>query len=165
MEKTHPLNLNLRKVVACLNRVLNTSELGKVEAELYRNVRQAIRLSEAHLRYAQSAVGARRGSWRQVVSRGYYCCYCASRAVRLSDSGTFSTEVEDHKKIGDLPDAFPERNKWEDILTKFRGDRNVADYDHTAGMNMLEYSPREYLGHAETFLQEVKTYLHSGGAI
>jgi hypothetical protein len=40
----------------------------------------------------------------------------ASRALRLANSGAFSTEVDDHKKVGDLPAAFPKRAIWADIL-------------------------------------------------
>src|SRR5712692_8702894 len=131
MDKTHPLNLNLQKVVSCLGGVLLPAEIEKITAELYRNVRQALRLSEGHLRSARSAKTQGMGAWRQVVSRGYYSCYSASRAVRLAKTGVFSMEVDDHKRVGDLPDSFPDRAVWADILTKFRADRNLADYDHT----------------------------------
>jgi hypothetical protein len=73
--------------------------------------------------------------------------------------------VEDHKRIGDLPDAFPNRTRWADVLTKFRADRNLADYDHTARSADLEYSAAEYLIHAEKFIAEVRTYLHEQGII
>ena len=140
MKNTHPLHLNLRKVVSCLSGVLAPAEIQKINDELFRNVRQGLRLSEDHLRFALAAATQGAASWRHIVSRGYYCCYCASRAIRLGKTGVFSTEVEDHKKIGDFPDGFPDRDKWADILTKFRADRNLADYDHTAGPGELEYS-------------------------
>ncbi len=165
MDKTHPLNLNLQKVVSCLGGILLPAEIEKITTELYRNVRQALRLSEGHLRSARGAKTQGMGAWRQVVSRGYYSCYCASRAVRLAKTGVFSTEVDDHKRVGDLPDAFPDHAIWADILTKFRADRNLADYDHTAQPRSLEYSPQQYLTHAGKFLEEVKRYLRSEGII
>lgn len=163
MDQQHPLNLNLLKAARCLNRVLPPSEIAKITNELNKNVRQAIRLADMHLRFARSATG--NGSWRQKVSRGYYCCYCASRAVRLSRSGVFSTHVDDHKKVGNLPDSFVKRLVWADILTKFRADRNLADYDHTVSPSALEYPPYDYVIHATEFLKEVKSFLRSEGSL
>jgi hypothetical protein len=74
-------------------------------------------------------------------------------------------EADDHKKIGDLPDGFPSRAVWADVLTKFRADRNLADYDHSVRAAALEYSAGEYLAHAGNFLKEVKTYLRSEGIL
>ena len=165
MDSNHPLTLNLRKVWNCLGGVLAEPERERILEELRRNVRQAIRLAEAHLRCAR-AIGSRAsGSWRQKVSRGYYCCYCASRAVRLARTGVFSTEVQDHQRVGDLPDAFPDRAIWADVLTKFRADRNLADYDHTVLATALEYSADKYLELARDFLAEVKTYLRGEGLL
>lgn len=165
MKSTHPLHLNLRKVVSCLSDVLAPAEIQKINEELYRNVRQGLLLSEDHLRFALAAGTEGAIGWRHAVSRGYYCCYCASRSIRLGKTGVFSTEVDDHKKIGDLPDDFPDRAKWADILTKFRADRNLADYDHTAGTGELEYSADQYLKYAEDFVKNVKAYLHKEGFI
>lgn len=165
MDKAHPLNLNLLKVISCLSGVLSPPELDRIREEIHRNVRQALNLGEGHLRAAKAARMANSRSWRQVVSRSYYGCYCASRAIRLSQSGGFSTEVEDHKRIGDLPDGFPDRTRWADILTKFRADRNLADYDHTAHLADLEYSAAQYLAHAERFIAAVRSHLHQQGII
>lgn len=165
MDHSHPLNLNLQKVASCLSGVLLPEELAKITSELHRNVRQALRLSEIHLRFARASRGQGRGAWRQVVSRGYYCCYCASRAVRLTKTGVFSMETDDHKKIGDLPDGFPSRAVWADILTKFRADRNLADYDHSVSASALEYSADQYIAHAGNFLEDVKIYLRSEGVL
>lgn len=165
MDHDHPLNLNLQKVANCLGSVLSAVERDKIVAELHRNVRQAVRLAEAHLRSARGASPRTVGFWRHKVSRGYYCCYCASRAIRLARSGVFSTEVDDHKKIGDLPDIFPNRAIWADVLTKFRADRNLADYDHTVVSRALEYSAEEYVEHAQRFLAEAKNYLRGEGVL
>jgi hypothetical protein len=165
MDSDHPLSLNLRKVVRCLNGILSAPEKDRIIRELHRNVRQALRLAEAHLRSARSISSRMPGAWRQRVSRGYYCCYCASRAIRLARTGTFSAEVQDHQKVGELPDTFPDRAIWADILTKFRADRNLADYDHTVLATALEYSADEYVEHARAFLEEAKTYLRREGVL
>ena len=127
------------------------------------NVRQLIRLAQAHLRYAKASTGQH--GWRQRVSRGYYCAYSASRAIRLEVAGTFSTDVSDHKKIGDLPADFKHIARWQEFFTKFRADRNLADYDHTARESELELRSTDYLLKAEEFLNETKTYLKSRGAL
>jgi uncharacterized protein (UPF0332 family) len=163
MDQQHPLNLNLLKVARCLSQVLRPRDIDKIKHELKQNVRQALRLAEAHLRFARSAAG--NAGWRQKVSRAYYCCYCASRAVRLSKTGVFSTQVDDHKKVGDLPDAFEDRLVWADILTKFRADRNLADYDHTVSSSALEYPPDDYVAHAAEFLKQAKKFLRSEGSL
>lgn len=161
----HPLNLNLHKVISCLQGVLGPAEIDKITAELHRNVRQALRLSEVHLHFAFEAQRCGRGAWRHVVSRGYYCCYCASRAVRLAKSGNFSMEPDDHKRIGELPADFPSKDIWADILTKFRADRNLSDYDHRSGVTQLEYRPQDYLNKAKKFLLDSKKYLKSQGVL
>ena len=165
MNQDHPLKLNLRKVANCLNGILSPSQIRKITAELHRNVRLALQLSECHLHSARAARTHGAGAWRQVVSRGYYCCYCASRAVRLAETGSFSMETDDHKKIGDLPTGFPSGALWADILTKFRADRNLADYDHSVRVTALEYTATKYLTHAENFLKEVKKYLRIEGVL
>lgn len=165
MDSDHPLNLNLRKVVSCLGGVLTPHQKHRITQELYRNVRQAIRLAETHLKCARMINPRISGSWRQKVSRGYYCCYCASRAIRLAKTGVFSTEAQDHQRIGELPDAFPDRAIWTDVLTKFRADRNLADYDHTVSASALEYSTDKYIEHAQRFLDEVKKHLRSEGIL
>jgi hypothetical protein len=73
--------------------------------------------------------------------------------------------VDDHKRIGDLPDAFPNRAIWADILTKFRADRNLADYDHTARAAELEYTAEQYLNYASELLTAIKAYLRREGVI
>jgi len=83
----------------------------------------------------------------------------------LEVDGTFSTDVSDHKKIGELPKDFNNVARWEDFLTKFRADRNLADYDHTAQEKELELRSRDYLSKAEEFLNETKKYLRDRGAL
>ncbi len=161
MDEKHSLNLNLLKVKRCLATVLSTDELGKIQQAHVHNVWEGIKLAQIHLRFAKSAAG--RWNWRHRVSRAYYACYCASRAVRLAHNGSFSTEVEDHKKIGQLPDDFPGKDVWAELFVKFRGDRNLADYDHTVSISALEYTTNVYVKHADEFLREVIAYLRHKG--
>lgn len=151
------LKLNPRKVIRCLKDILPSSELQKIEDEVTKNVKQLIRLGEGHLRYAHRLSG--RDMWRQRVSRAYYACYSASKAVRLAQDGSYSTDAGDHKKIGDLPDDFPDKNIWENKLTKFRADRNIADYGHSAKEKELESSSSQYLVEASDFVRGIKAYL------
>jgi hypothetical protein len=163
MDDNHLLNLNPHKVIRCLATILAKDELDKVNAALHDNVKQLLRLGRNHLRFAQQADGP--ASWRQRVSRGYYCTYCASRAVRLAVNGFYSKDPDDHKKIGDLPGDFPSKSIWEDFLMKFRADRNLADYDHTVSERALELGSKEYVVRAEQFYQEARKYLITRGAV
>lgn len=163
MNENHLLHLNARKVIRCLASIISSEELGKVEDEVRRNVKQLLRLSQTHLRFARQAIG--KSSWRQRVSRGYYSVYCISRAIRLEVNGHYNTDPSDHKNIGSLPDDFPSASRWKDFLTKFRADRNLADYDHTVNENALELQSGAYLTHAEEFLDNAKNYLKARGAI
>jgi hypothetical protein len=157
MDDNHILQLNPYRLLRCLGTVLDSAELQKITDALHDNVRQLVRLAEAHLRFARHASG--RMGWRQRASRGYYCCYCASRALRLFGNGYYNTDSDDHKKIGNLPDGFPNKDIWADVLTKFRGDRNLADYDHTSTEKALELSSATYLDKASDFLRETKSFL------
>ena len=163
MDKNHLLTLNLGKTLGCLRGILSQAEIAKIEAAISENTRQLIRLAEDHLRFAGRANG--RSSWRQRVSRGYYSCYVASRAIRLACKLEYSQDVKDHKSIANLPTDFPERTIWEDRLTKFRADRNISDYDHSVTERNLEFSSQTYLEYAAIFLRESKGYLRSKGRL
>ena len=151
------LKSNPRKIIRCLSNILSSSELQKIDDEIKVNVKQLIRLGESHLRYTRSLSGL--GVWRQKVSRSYYACYSLSKAIRLAHEGMYSVEANDHKKIGDLPDDFPDRDIWSNKMTKFRADRNISDYGHKAKERDLEYTSSQYLIEAENFIKEAKAYM------
>ena len=163
MDEHHLLNLNPQKLIRCLDRILDSNELQKITDAIHENVQQLVNLSRSHLRFAELAVG--RSSWRQRVSRSYYCAYCMSRAVRLTASGYYNTDPTDHKKIGDLPTGFPDKSIWEDFLIKFKGDRNLADYDHTVSERALELTSHQYLAETQRFYQASRSYLTARGVI
>jgi hypothetical protein len=157
------LRLNPQKVMRCLASILDQSQIDLIQAELNRNARQLHKLAQAHLRAARQITG--QNCWRQQVSRGYYACYSMSKAVRLAVNGYYSTKADDHEKVGSLPDDFPSLNGWTDLLTKFRGDRNMADYDHSGSPRNLELSPADYLNKAAEFLSVSRAYLKGRGAL
>jgi len=162
MDENNILNIgNIYKAIRCLEQTLNSNEIDKIRQELNNNVRQLVNLSNSHLRLAKNVDGPL--SWRQRVSRGYYACYCMSRAIRLAVNGKYSTDPSDHKSIGDLPREFPSFDTWADFLVKFRSDRNLADYDHTNCKKQLELSDTEYLKQAIQFTAEAKKYLRMRG--
>ena len=164
MDKYHLLQLgNPQTVMKCLESVVDHVQLQAIQAEVERNTRQLLRLADTHYRFAARATG--QDSWRQTVSRGYYACYIASRAVRLAVHGKYNTDPSDHKKIADLPSDFPQSDQWEDFLTKFRADRNMADYDHTRCRPSLALDPGEYLMGARDFINATKHYLNGRGHI
>jgi uncharacterized protein (UPF0332 family) len=154
---------NVQKLIKCLSSILSDSEIGKIKEEIKRNVNQLISLSRCHLRCAQGFNTNR--NWRQIVSRSYYTCYIASRAVRFAKEGQYDTSPDDHKQIGKLPNDFPDRDEWKDKLTKLRADRKTADYDHTAGISSLELEPKLHLINAIAFQACVKKYLKENGLL
>lgn len=116
-----------------------------------------MQLSKTHLQFAKNARGI--NSWRQKVSRGYYACYCASRALRLFKSSEYNKKSDDHERISYLPDDLKDVAIWKNLLKTFRGDRNIADYDHIAKESDLEKNARTYVLKAEEFHNLVKEYI------
>jgi hypothetical protein len=95
---------NPRKLKNNLVNVIDPRALGAIETEICANVAQLYVLGRHHYLFA---VRQNNRAWRQKISRLYYGAYNASRAVRLCVSGDFSEDSSDHRKIGDLPDDFP----------------------------------------------------------
>jgi hypothetical protein len=151
---------NARKLKAELVAVLPPEALDTLEAEIHRNVREIVQLGILHLDFA---VALTRKDWRHCVSRLYYACYAASRAIRLEVHGHFLTESGDHRRIGDLPDDFPRREEFKNQLLSLREDRNLADYDHTSAETDLVFSFADARAFAADFLNETKGYLVARG--
>jgi len=165
MDDNHILKLraNPYQVIKCLDGILSPGQTQLIKNEIYANVKQLLRLAQSHLRFATTASG--NDSWRQKVSRAYYACYLASCAVRLAISGVYSTDVNDHKKVGQLPSDFPNNSTWCNFLTTLRADRNMADYDHSARASSLEMPGAQYIQETQDFITAVKDYLRSKGVI
>lgn len=151
---------NARKVKKHLAAILDDDALVAIEREIEGNVRQLRRLAGSHYRFAVAQPPAH---WRQKVSRLYFAAYAGSRAVRLYVEGHFSTEVKDHKKIGDLPDDFPLQPTYANRLEIMREDRNLADYDHTSRAPDLAIASSDAARLVGDFLSDVDSYLRGKG--
>ncbi len=135
----------------------NILDVGKKHSKLL------YKLGRHHLLFAKRIHYS--GDWRQKISRGYYCCYNISKAIRLIYSGEYSQESSDHKKIGELPDDFNRQSFWSNFLIQYRSDRNLADYDHGKNCRELKMTPKNYLIQTDKFLHDAKTYLVNRGVL
>ncbi len=99
---------------------------------------------------------------RAVYSRAYYVAYNASKAVRYTSRGIVSLLGDDHRKVSDLPDSFPEVDTWGRNLQLMYQHRLRADYDnwaqtsteHTLQPNECVELAREFLVVCEKFLSD-----------
>ena len=97
------------------------------------------------------------------MSRMYYGAYTACRSVRLFDSGAYLTDVKDHQKFNELPNDFPQRNRFANQLAILREDRNLCDYNHSARAADLVLGTNTTEQLVGEFLAEVRNYLRSKG--
>jgi hypothetical protein len=99
---------------------------------------------------------------RAAYSRSYYAIYNASKSVRYIVTGSVSLTGDDHKKAPDLPDDFPEVEKWAAEIIRLREHRLRADYDNWE-VTGSEHSllATDVVGLAEQFLSEAKQYLET----
>jgi uncharacterized protein (UPF0332 family) len=152
---------NPRRLKAELSGILETTALDAIEGEIRHNVRGLFRLA---LRHFSFATGPATSDWRQAVSRLYYAAYAASRAIRLEVDGHYTTEPEDHRRVGDLPNSFTKREQFKNQLEALREDRNLADYDHSATEKELIFSVDEATDIVKEFLELARRYLGERGA-
>ena len=87
-----------------------------------------LRLGQEHLGDAEAALTANRV--RSVFSRSYYAAYNASKAVRYIVAGAVTLKGDDHSKASDLPDDFPNVEKWAEMIPKLLEHREFSDYDN-----------------------------------
>jgi uncharacterized protein (UPF0332 family) len=120
-----------------------------------------LRLALEHLDDARCSLSA--GRARATFSRSYYAAYNASKALRYIVDGSVSLKGDDHPKASsDLPDDFPDVDKWSGIVTDLYEHRLRADYDNwqaTSGENVL--SPDVTLDLANEFVDRCRSYLTS----
>jgi uncharacterized protein (UPF0332 family) len=119
-----------------------------------------LRLAHEHMNDAKAAIGL--NCDRAVYSRSYYAAYNASKSIRYVVNGSVSLTADDHKKAADLPDDFPEVDKWAAEITSLREHRLRADYDNwgdTGSEHSL--SAKDVIDLAEQFLSEAKQYLEA----
>jgi HEPN domain-containing protein len=74
------------------------------------------RLALEHLEDANHSFNGGRN--RSTHSRSYYAAYNASKAVRYIVDGAVSLKGDDHHKASDLPDDFPDVDRWSEEVTK-----------------------------------------------
>ncbi len=72
-------------------------------------------------------------------------------------------DVTDHKNIGDLPDDFPNMNRFATELKGLRDDRNLADYNHVATDTDLLKIPADVEILVTEFRTEAFNYLTARG--
>jgi sulfur relay (sulfurtransferase) DsrC/TusE family protein len=97
---------------------------------------------------------------RAAYSRAYYAAYNASKAVRYMSRGVVSLHGDDHRKIADLPDTFPNVNMWARELQVMYQHRLRADYDNwTQTPSEHTLKPRECTELARKFLETCETFL------
>jgi hypothetical protein len=97
---------------------------------------------------------------RGVYSRAYYAAYNASKAVRYVVRGAVSLKGDDHRKVADLPDKFPDVDSWTSKLPQLYEHRLRADYDNwsnTSSENVLP--PQDCLTAAREFLEVAANFL------
>jgi hypothetical protein len=162
MKSPHLLraSANVRRLRDNLVTVVDATAISAIDAEICTNVAQLYALGLSHYHFA-TRQNIR--SWRQKISRLYYAAYNASRAIRLCVTGDYSTDSTDHKKIGALPEDFPNKSMYANRLEVLRDDRNLCDYDHTASLPDLVVGVDDAVELVEQFLDDAQNYLKRRG--
>lgn len=117
-----------------------------------------MKLGDEHLADAIAAHNA--GCDRATFSRAYYAVYNASKAVRYQVNGVVSLKGDDHQRAPELPDDFPDVDRWSKAVAALYEHRLRADYDNwsnTASENAL--SPNDCISQAQAFVAECRQYL------
>ena len=135
-----------------------TGDLPALEAQVSAVGRRWFQLARMH--HADASAVDPTLSPRSVYSRAYYSAYNASKAVRYIVQGFVSLRGDDHQKVANLPDTFPDVDAWSAKLPLLYEHRLRADYDNwtnTPSENQLSASEcldaaGEFLAVAEQFL-------------
>ncbi len=143
-----------------LSGILDQAGLDKIESESVSNVKSLYKLGKGFFSFATSQTSY---NWRQRISRLYYAAYNVSRCIRLFISGSYGSEVKDHKKFDELPDDFPSKARYANQLDVLREDRNMCDYDHTCRANDLVLGTSQSTTLVKEFLDDAKSYLSRKG--
>jgi hypothetical protein len=133
-------------------------DLPKLEAHIHGVARRWFELARLH--QADAAAAGIRKHPRAVYSRAYYAAYSASKAVRYVVFGSVSLGGDDHRKVGDLPNSFPNAAQWAVDLPLLYEHRLRADYDNwsdTPSENTL--SPKNCLKKSAAFLAAAEQFL------
>jgi hypothetical protein len=151
---------NTRKMLENLRHVLDTDACNAIQNEIDDNVKALFALGEGHFQFAKQT---QKTFWRQRISRLYYGAYNVRRAVQLHFSGDYQTDVSDHKKIGLLPDGFPNRLRYKQALVDLRDDRNEADYNHLVDESQLLLTQDDAESLVTDFIKDARNFLNNRG--
>ena len=135
-------------------------DLPILESHVHAVVRRWFELARTH--YADASSVDPSANPRSVYSRAYYAAYNASKAVRYIIRGVVSLKGDDHKRVADLPDTFPDVDAWAAMLPLLYEHRLRADYDNwsdSASENQL--SPLQCLAAARDSSQFSEQFLLS----
>lgn len=150
---------NSHQMLANLRHILDATACDAIQDEININVKLLFELGESHHAFAKQSS---RQYWRQRISRLYYGAYNIRRAVNLHESGSFRTDVDDHKKT-ELPFSLGNASTYTVRLRDLREDRNLSDYDHTAKESDLVLTQDEADLIVTNFLDDARVYLVSRG--
>jgi HEPN domain-containing protein len=97
---------------------------------------------------------------RCAYSRAYYAAYNASKAVRYVVQGAVSLKGDDHRKVADLPDSFPDVDLWTSKLPQLYEHRLRADYDNWSNTTVENILPaKDCVESAGGFLKVAAEFL------
>lgn len=151
---------NPQKLVRNIEHLISRRAVDALNREIRSNIIGLFRLGEGHFTFA---AGLPHTEWRQIVSRSYYGAYNVARSIRLHHAGIYSTDSSDHKKAGELPDSFPNRNTYSNQISILREDRNLCDYDHAADEGELVIAVPDALNLVRDFVSDARAHLRRNG--
>ncbi len=150
---------NSHKMLKNLRHILDDDACNAIRNEINANVKLLFDLGESHYIFAKHLA---KQHWRQRISRFYYGAYNVRRAISLDDSGSFGTEVDDHKKTI-LPNELSNHSTYSNQIGVLRDDRNLSDYDHTSVESDLVNTQDDTELFVTSFIADAKIYLVSRG--
>jgi len=156
--RTLDLLKNHGELKATLISLSMQSNLDVLQSHVQAVAHRWFELAREHYNDARSANPATNA--RAIYSRAYYAAYNASKSVRYVARGQVSLKGDDHRKVAELPDSFPNVDAWAAKLSLLYEHRLRADYDNwsdTTAENTL--SPAQCLSDAGDFLGITEQFL------
>ena len=145
---------------AALLTLAMNADLGVLDLHVHAVAKKWFLLAREH--QAEASAADPITSPRMVYSRAYYAAYNASKAVRYVVRGQVSLRGDDHRKVADLPDRFPDVEAWSAKLPVLYEHRLRADYDNwTNSTAENTCSAAQCLGDATEFLAVAAGFLLS----
>ena len=151
---------NTREMLENIRHIIDAGATRAIEDEIEKNTQELFALGEEHYDFAKHTA---KSHWRQRISRFYYGAYNVRRAIQLYDSGVYSTDSSDHKKIDQMPQSLNNIQTYKNKLRSLREDRNLADYDHSASESDLVFTQDDYEQLVTDFINDARTFLTQKG--